>query len=252
MKTRARRSTMSEIANDLDYRTAPTNPDPVQMAGWVASYRSGAVMYRKLIISAHLHLVASIAAGMARRYNRLHMVDELVGEANLHLVQAVEDAPQALHDDNITPYITSTVRHRLHDFISEDRIVFMPGRTFRHKVAEGEIGDGDALDRATIAVISITAVVEADKLGRSDGNADGEFYHVPYHNYHVPEAPPNDTSMEFEEALTLAIVDETERKVIDLRLEGYKYRDMEEVLGLKRSRISEIVGNVRRRFEAYA
>lgn len=248
-----RRPQRSEIEQDPDYKTAPTNPDPVILESWVAAYRSGASTYRKLIISAHLHLTASIAVIMGKRYSRLHMVDELVAEANLHLVQAVEDAREALHDNNITPYITSAIRHRLHDFISKDRSVFMPGRTFRYKAAHGELADVDDLDRSVVSVISMTAMIESDKLGRDAGNADGEAYFDWHPNYHVPEAPSDDTSLEFEEAMTLAIVDDQERRIIDLRLEGYKYRDMESVLGLKRSRISEIVGKVKARFyENYA
>lgn len=248
-----RRPQRSEIEQDPDYKAAPTNPDPALLESWVAAYRSGASTYRKLIISAHLHLTASIAVNMAKRYSRLHIVDELVAEANLHLVQAVEDAPTALHDNNITPYITSTVRHRLHDFISRDRSVFMPGRTFRYKAAHGELVDSDNLEATTVGVIGMTALIEADKVDRTSGDADGEFYHIHRPNYHVPEAPPDDTSLEFEEAMTLAVVDDQERRIIDLRLEGYKYRDMESVLGLKRSRISEIVGKVKARFyENYA
>lgn len=251
MKKSSRRPQRSEIEQDLDYRTAPTNPDPVLLENWVAGYRAGMTAYRQLIISAHLHLTASIAVALARRYNRLHMVDELVAEANLHLVQAVEDAPSALSDNNITPYISTTVRHRLHDFISEDRIVFMPGRTFRHKAAHGEL-EADNLEVRTIAVFSMAGGIAQDNDREWDSvNELRSVSSGP--NYHVPEAPPPDTSIEFEEAMSLAIQTDQERRVIDLRIEGYKYRDMETVLGLKRSRCSEIVNGVKARFfENYA
>jgi RNA polymerase sigma factor (sigma-70 family) len=238
----------SSLANDPEYRNAPTRPEElVDLESWVAMYLAGSEAHRKLIIKAHLHLVASIARSMAKRYKRMFMLEDMTSEALLHLTQAVEDAKTALTDYAITPYITTSVRYRLKDFVAEDRNVFMPGRTFRHKAANGEINfEGDNLNSQIIGVVSITRAVRESNMKEDDS---GGFIRLNVGRpYFIPEAKPCEPSPEFQEALQLAIHTDQERRIIDLRAEGYGYTDFESVMGLKKSRIGQIVKRVEERF----
>lgn len=237
------------IASDPDYRNAPSKTEELaDLESWVAMYLAGSQVHKQLIIRAHLHLIASIACSLANRYKRNYMLDDMVSEALLHLTEAVENAPTALKDLAITPYITTCVKYRLKDFIAEDRNVFMPGRTFRYKAAKGEISfEGDNTNAQIVGVVSMTMAVKESNMKEDDS---GGFIRLNVGQpYTIPEAKRHEPSPEFQEALQLAIHTDQERRVIDLRAEGYGYADFETVMGLKKSRIGEIVKKVEERFE---
>lgn len=228
------------LRNDPEYRSAPKSVDDSEMETRVSAFRNGDNGQRDWLINAHLRLVATIG----RRWKSRNHTD-CEGEALLALVDAVDRAACALEDNNITKYIKAVVRDRLREFVASDRAVYMPARTFRDKAAKGEIDPESNSNATIIGVVSHEVLVRQDAV-----NVEDDEYVEPIgsRRYTVPIAKTETPSPEFKECLALAIHDETERRVIDLRCEGYGYQDMESVLGLKKSRIGDHVNAVKERF----
>lgn len=210
----------------------------------IEAYReSGDEETRNRIIRNYIALVIGMAGNHARRLNRhqsldvVDRTDELAGVGLTALTQAVvwcgphlnsdgEFEPSRLHDNNIEPYIKSTVRSWIRKAIAEDRVMGMPGRTYRKKVADGE----------EISGISVYSIDEMqDEVSR-------------HGIYTIPLAKREYPTMEFEEALSLAILNDRERRVIDLRREGHTYASIADQLGLTVSTIGRIVAPVEERF----
>lgn len=238
-----RQSYPSGLLTDFDYLNAPVKPDEDVLRDQVQRYRDGDESQRNAIISAHLHVVASIAGDFGRRDS-----DEILGVALLELVDAVDRAPTALSDNEITPYITKSVRYRIKDAIGENRPVYMPSRTFRYKAAHGEI-DREGSDDPTIrGVLSLTAVVkEDDPLGdEPDMDDSGARWQGAYT---VPTARAERPCIEFREILALSIRDKTEEKIVTMAAEGHSYGEIETILQMKKSHIGYLLTRVMDRFD---
>jgi DNA-directed RNA polymerase specialized sigma subunit len=210
----------------------------------IEAYReSGDEETRNRIIRNYIALVIGMAGNCARRLNRHQMLDvtdrtdELASVGLTALTQAVvwcgphlnandEFEPSRLRDNNIEPYIKSTVRSWMRRAIAEDRVVGIPGRTFRKKIADGE-------EVAGPNVYSLSDM--QDEIARRG-------------SYTIPIAKREHPSLEFEEALDLAILTDRERQVIDLRREGHTYASIADRLGLSTSLIGRIVAPVEERF----
>ncbi len=82
----------------------------------------------------HVRLAIRIAGSYA--WLAPHLISDLIQAAMLAIAEAVASAPERLHDNNITPFITTRIRGALHDEIAAQFI--MPGRTFRHKIKKSE------------------------------------------------------------------------------------------------------------------
>ncbi len=218
---------IEEFMNDPDYQNVQPIPNEDVLANQVQMYRDGDDSLRRELIMAHLHMVAAMAGDNSKRRNR----EDVMGVAMLALVDAVERAQTALVDNNITPYITAVVKDQIKEFVATDRAVGMPARTFRHKIANGTLKFNDRDE--PIGLPSTLSI--QDEL-------------VNHHGYTVPAATPEFLSPEFKEAMQLAITNGTERTVIDLCAEGYRYTDMETALGLKKSQIGNILHDVEERF----
>jgi DNA-directed RNA polymerase specialized sigma subunit len=221
-----------------EWRSAPMSEEIIE------AYReTGDEVTRNVIIKHHIALVIGMAGNYARRLNRhqnldvVDRTDELASVGLTALAQAVvwcgphlnkdgEFEPSRLRDNNIEPYIKSTVRSWIRRAISEDRVVSMPSRTFRKRIADGEQVEGPN-------VYSIDEMQdEVSKHGI----------------YTIPLAKQEYPSLDFEEALNLAILTDRERRVIDLRREGHTYASIADLLGLSVSLIGRIVAPVEERF----
>lgn len=209
----------------------------------IEAYReNGDEATRKLLIESHIMLAIGMAGNYARRLSRhrnldvAERTDELASVALTALTQAVtwsgphlsktgEFETSRLRDNNITPYIKTTVRSWLLRAIDRDPATGMPGRTRRAKAAKG-------VEVTTQHVISIDEMNDEARAGM----------------YTIPLARREEPTLEFEEALDLAILTDRERRVIDLRREGHTYASIADLLGLSVSLIGKIVAPVEERF----
>lgn len=243
------------LLNDPDFMSAH-QPDDADLEAWVASLREGDLTYRDAIIKGHLRLARAIG----KHYGKGIRDDDCIGEAFLALTQAVEwsgphvdedgnKKPSRLIDNNITPYICTTVRSFLSDFVAVDRVCGMPGRTFRDKAAKGEISRDGNDGHAIVAVVSVMRLVMSD--GRDWGEESGDYDNYDRRSfapYAVPTARQEEPSAEFNEALSLAIHTETERKIIDLRAQNYGYQEIGGIVGLGTTQVGRYIDRVEKRF----
>lgn len=58
---------------------------------------------------------------------------DLIGVALLTLVESVKSAATKLEDNNIIPWVAAHVNRRLKDYIQDDHVIRIPGRTLRSK-----------------------------------------------------------------------------------------------------------------------
>ena len=229
------RSPIAAIWTDPDYQRLPGITDPVQLEVQVQDYRNGNISLQTPLIEAHLRLIMAIL----RKHRHRRNYADIEGSALLALTEAVVNARTTLQDNNITPYIVASVQFRIRDALANDRVIAVKARTFRHKVAKGEITqDGNNPHASILACVARVEESHSDCYSR---------HHEGF--YGVPVASRTEPTLEFKEALELAIVTEQERQVIDLRAQGYVYRDFEAVMGLKTGRISQIVRRVEERFD---
>lgn len=224
----------------------------------IENYRqTGDFTIRERLIKAHLRIVIMLAGKRSRRAHndRNTAFDELVSVGVEALTQGVIWAgphmeegklcSSKLEDNSITPYLASTIKHRMYDFQVEDRMVFMPGRTFRQKAKDGKILSKNNTNPSIIGVVSVLRFATSDNWKQDDY----EDMNLGDEMAVAPVAPPDYPEKDLEEALLLAINNEQERRIIDLRLEGYKYQNIASILGLSTSWIQQIVSKVEQRFD---
>lgn len=220
----------------------------------IERYReSGDQRLRDVIIKSYIRLVLGMAGQYTRRalhngnadfYNRF---EEMSGVACHALTQAViwsgphvdtdgNFQPSRLHDNNIEPYIKATVRGWLLDSIAESRTVSIPGKVYRRKLKTGEIDpEGKNTTSALRAVLALVSFQDLE---------DDRSVIIPIARQEEPE-------LAVEEFLQLAVHDERERRVIDLRREGHSYATIADLLGCSTSTIGKIVQLVERRFDQF-
>jgi hypothetical protein len=241
-----RRSFRSEIGSDRGFQALPNSSDPVELVLLVEQLKGGCPRARSRLIELHIKLVASIAGQRVPA----EQVDDAIQEAEVALVEAVDDAVTRLHDNNITPYITTCVKHKLKEFRARDRLVAMPGRTFRHKVSKGEIKPGDNTDAVVVGVVSTMRLVKSEHVDSDDVE---NHLHVGHYmpGYDVPEAKPVGPSYEFTEALRLAVVSPQEQAYVEMRSEGYNNREIGERYNKTPARVGQVIHDVEIRFDQY-
>lgn len=240
-----RASFNANIQKSLAYKESPFKPNDAQLQEWVSMHRSGTKSFSQEIITAHMRLTMSIVS----EFSTPQRAADLEGVALLALVQAVAwAAPHTdsdgilrasrLYTDDITPYICVTIRRFIREFIDSDRSVYMPGRTFRHKAAKGEINQDGENDGMIAGVIRIVANIEGDKISE-----DSDY------TYSVPVAPETEVSPELKELIAKAIRTPQERLIVARRRDGYTYREIAEEMGCHISNVGRICKDVEARFE---
>lgn len=114
----------------------PSELDSAELDSLVSSLRSGTLSgseetaVKEKIILGHLKLIVSIVSQAVWRAEYLER--DMIQEAMLGAVEAVDRAKTRLVDNNITPYISETVKGKLSDFIGNQFIV--PARSRRHRL----------------------------------------------------------------------------------------------------------------------
>ena len=206
----------------------------------VARLREGDRSVANQIIIGHLRMVMAILASHRSRAK----ASDVEGAAFLALVEAVNDAcpytdqygeyhESVLYDNNITAYITTTVKYAIKDEYGRSHIVRVPPRTIRHKISEGEQFE----DLVPGQSVSIDAAVEANSN-----------FVMPFF---IPIARPEFPPLEFTEILSKSIENEIERAIIKYRSESYGYEEIGPKVGLGKTRVGQIMEKIEARFDQY-
>jgi hypothetical protein len=238
---RHRTSFHSHLSETLEYRESQPIP-PGRLEELVARLRAGDRGLAGEIIKGHLRPVAGIVAERARSRRT---VDDALGAALLALVQAVHDAPERLYDDNITFYITTSVKYAIRDELARAHVVRVPGRTVRHKLAHGEAYE-EIVPSSDAAVLND----EPEHPGDPDALVRSQpgLYKLPYV---VPMARPLTPSPEFSEALRRACETPMDQAIVKLRSEGYGIEEVGQKVGYSKSPVGRMLQKIEERFDAY-
>ena len=230
MRGRARNS--SYLATTTWYKSSGKIPDE-KLDHMVTLLRAGNVNVIEPIIQGHVRLVSAIVSKVACVASKR---DDALGAALLSLTQAVLDARTKLHDNNITAYITTTVRYAVKTHLSEDHIVRVPGRTIRYRIEHGEVFEeivpGDPIEIRE-DVPSTTGIVFP--------------FTIP-----IAKSPDFRETMETRELVTRAAGTPTNEVILTMRLEGFGYAEIGNKIGLSVSRLGQIVPELETRLKAIA
>jgi len=98
--------------------------DETELAELVQQLRDGDDSVSERIIIHFLGLARSLSRHAVIRHP--HKTDDIRAVAIFGLVQAVRWAPLRMYDNHIGPYITTTVRRFIREFLERDRIIRIP------------------------------------------------------------------------------------------------------------------------------
>lgn len=82
------------------------------------------------LFMAHIRIALSIVGNY---HKAKHLISDLVQAAMLAIAKAINKAPDAMIDNQITPYIAKWIRYSIKDAIGAQHLI--PPRTYRHKKA---------------------------------------------------------------------------------------------------------------------
>ncbi len=119
------------------------------------------------IIKGHLRLMIAILGTVVSNYSlKYSTIEDLIGSASLALVEAVNDAEIRLEDNDITPYIVTSIRLKIKNEITKLSLMRMPVRTLRWKLANGinNLKNEDILDPTNHPNIPLENLQELNKL----------------------------------------------------------------------------------------
>jgi len=109
-------------------------PLPVdEVPSLVQCLRNGDSIAKTRLVEGHMGLASQIVGRYIARFdlNNQELIDDLWAEAMYAVTLAVELAKTNLKDDNITPYIVTTVHDKVSDCLARDRLIPVPPRTYR-------------------------------------------------------------------------------------------------------------------------
>lgn len=171
---------------------------------------------RNKIVEAHLKIGMYIAARYSLRCP--NELDDIVSVMELALVKAVYRARNRLKDNNITPYIIARIHGAIRDYIKNPKLYGMSGRTLDYYIEKGD--------------------------QRGDNPP-----------YQIQEEINNFTTKENDEELFLIkeLLDKSshgyiEKRIIELRTEGYTYGEIGPMVGYCKARVQIIVSNIEDKF----
>lgn len=180
------------------------------------------------LIKSHMYLAAS----MAGRYIKMHprREDDLISAALLGLTQAVTWAPARMHDNNITPYIRTTVQRFIRDYLQTDALVAIERREFKRRLENGNIHE-------VLPYFYFMPSEDKDE----ENPRDSEYADV------TPEVF-DDPVQEYSEMVQFIHKDNDDLQfILQGLLEGNTYEEIADELGVTKQRICQQVAVLRER-----
>lgn len=218
--------------------SAPERIPPDKLTSLVTRLKSGDTEVINEIVMGHLRLGLHIAS----RYGSLYpdKIDDIVGVMTLALVKYVRKARHALRDNNITPYLTTNIHEKILDFVENDHCVNMPSRTVRHYVYTGN---------SKLDTVPVPIAIHKDYYEEYESPNHQDIYKSPENSGSFVVLETTDENLiEINELLEKVTPDFIERRVIELRAQGYTYSEISPQVGYSVSSIHLIVNTVEKRF----
>ena len=230
MYLKFRQKTRRSIKIDADLKNPLPEPE---LWNLVSKLRSGDWSVAELIVESHLKLTTSIASEYAVYFPRLE--DDLVAESWLLVVEAVNSAANKLYDDNITPYINSTVRRGLCKFlymVSENAQSTVSDR--KQRILESGGSDEDVKELYRSVFNRHEPLVFDTDEGR-------QTIEIECRNNH---------NVALREIIRLLPTNLLQTRVLELRSQGYTFQEIAEKTGFCLRTVNKAIHDMEDRFES--
>ncbi len=195
------------------------------------------IVVRDQIVYGHMRLAISIASRFS--FLNKHRAEDLIAEAFLILVKKVNQAVIALKDNNITPYLTSSLHGELSEFISKDRSMKMPNRTIRYYIEKGRYTSLEKIPS------QIALVVDKPSEEKDQNEYENFVFKGPSI---TPQIEDDHSESEVLEILDKVTKNFIEKRIIELRAEGYTYQEIGPKVGCSKSSICIIIQTIEEKF----
>lgn len=219
------------------YRYLPNYIRAPRLEELVTKLRRGDRSVEHEIIRGHLRLGLRIIQD--KNYS---VADDLIGEMEYAVTKAVWMAGRgALKDNNITAYIASYIRHHINEYIKSNRLVTAPPRTIR---------DWNKKNKKTKLFHRIS-IIEGEPYKTDDSGQTirlqsvGVAYHIPT----VDDGPLEE--VDIRDILDKVTFSNSEKKIIDLREQGYNIEEIGKVVGYSKSMVHKLLHDIEDRFDDY-
>lgn len=200
----------------------------------VIKLRAGDSSVAPRIMQGHIRLACQIAGRYMWAYGRKS--DDIICAAMLGIAQAVQWARERMHDNNIAPYITTTVHRHIADYLEKDHLIPIPRSQFRKAIKEQK-----DIDFVPLYFQFKPTMADMDNsVAHDDREYDFEPGIIDFEN-----------ALECEDFYAELELTDTERKVINLRIENYTMKEIGEHLGLSKMRISQLINGLQDKFGRY-
>lgn len=209
-------------------------PQPItqqRLAIIVPQLMKGDMSVKDEIIEGHLRLAASIVCWWMPKH--LHRAEDLLCSSFFGVTQAVNWAPERLKDHNITPYIYTTCKRFVTEFIQDDQVIRVPWCSYRYN----QKLEDDA--KFIPLVIRVAVRHKEDEENQSD-------------EFELLDMVPGKIDQHefiFLELLDSLDLSKRDRLIIDMIMSNYKTAEIASATGLTVRRVNQIAGEVGERFK---
>ena len=191
----------------------------------VARLRAGDDSVKQKIVESHIRLACHVAGRYL--WDNGYRTDDIVGAALTGVVQAVDWARERMYDDNITPYIVTTVHRFISEYLEKDHLVRIPRDEFKSMIANHE---------------PLPLVEPISKKDEEDSDQDDYQERIELATYDL------NNPFEYQELLGVLGLSDTEREIVRLRGEGHTCNEIGGLIGRSQRRVEQILDGVRQRF----
>lgn len=189
------------------------------------------------IVKGHLRLALNIASRWGYLFQ--NKIDDICGVAQLELIKATYRAITNLEDNNITYYLSTSIHGAIKNFVENDNVFNVPARTIRYYIDKGDP--------------RVNKLPKEIYLFDHDTEENSENVNQGYGNQSsmVPEIISNEEKLiETQELIDKITNDYIEKRIIELRAEGYTYDEIGPQVGFCSSKICIIVQNIEKKFNS--
>lgn len=190
---------------------------------------------RESLIQAHMRLARIWGARLSK--GRSNKASDIRSVAMLGMIQAIEWAPERLSDDNITPYIVSTIKSFVHRYLREDHLIRIPPMTFAKLIKEKEITE------LPCTVFSIHQFTKRIK----DEDSDAPSEDISLATAATPSTIIDDLTIN--ELLELLDLNEMEEAILDLRMQSKTIVEIAEEVEVSRAWVHRLLNEIGARFK---
>lgn len=202
--------------------TLPEQVEPERLEALTIKLRSGQANVDEIneIARGHIRLAFNVASRYAAAFPNL--ADDLVSCALFGVAFVIKHAAERMHDNNITPYIVTTMHHFCSEFVNKSKLLGVPHQTRHRYEARGQ---------------------EAPKVGKVsylDDSKNG-FYSAVARDY--------SRANELREQINRCARNEIDRQILELREAGHTDEEIANIVDCTPQYIQKLRSELKRRFQ---